>query len=113
MVFGTLYDVVAIQMNRSLNDKQETQQVTAISTKPGIQNGGFVPDTEISKVALPDDDKICNGVTKISGVAEVAVEDVKLNVVSPARITAEEKSRGTWVSSQENLSSVFSTRLDS
>ena len=95
MMFGTLYDVVAIQMNRSSNDKHEPQQVTAISTKPGIQNGGFAPDPEISKETLPDDDKICTGVAKRYGATEVAVEDVKRNVVRPARTTAEEKSRGT------------------
>ena len=113
MMFGTLYDVVAIQMNRSSNDKHEPQQVTAISTKPGIQNGGFAPDPEISKATLPDDDKICTGVAKRYGATEVAVEDVKRNVVSPARTTAEEKSRGTWIASQGKLSSLFSTRLDS
>ena len=85
MVFGTLYDVVAIQMNRYPQDK-EVKPEPAVFRKTGVQNGGFLPEPEISKVALPDEEKTGS---------EVAVEDVKVNVI-PTRPTAEERSRGIY-----------------
>ena len=95
MVFGTLYYIVAIQMNRSSSDKQETQHESLNRSKIAIQNGDFVHDPEISKEALPDETKMGSVVTKVAGTAEVAVEDISPNVVSPTRTTPEEKCRGT------------------
>ena len=97
MVFGTLYDIVAIQMHRSSNDKEEThQQPPNTFRKTGVQNGGFLPEPEISKVALPDEEKtVGNGGGAVSDSALV-VEDVKVDV-SPPKPTAEKRSRGSVV----------------
>ena len=95
MVFGTLYDVVAIQMNRPSQDKEEVKPEPAVFRKTGVQNGGFLPEPEISKVALPDEEKtMSNGGATVTG-SEVAVEDVKV-IVSPARPTAEVRSMGIY-----------------
>ena len=107
MVFGTLYDVVAIQIKRSSNTEPEIKQEPATFRKTGFQNGGFLSEPDIAKVALPDDVKIDNGGgTKVYDAA-LSVEDLKVNV-NPATRPTEERSIGIRIAIFSCIHSVTS-----
>ena len=55
MVLGTLYDVLAIQMNKSSKNTNVQIQKPTLSKTNGITNGGFTADLEIAKIAIGEE----------------------------------------------------------
>ena len=80
MVLGTLYDVLAIQMNKSSKNTNVQIQKPTLSKTNGITNGGFTADSEIAKVAIGEE----------ANASKVKLEMRAIQSVEPSAPTLQE-----------------------
>ena len=80
MVLGTLYDVLAIQMNKSSKNTNVQIQKPTLSKTNGITNGGFTADSEIAKIAIGEE----------ANAAKVELEMRAIQSVEPSTPTLQE-----------------------
>ena len=118
-MLGTLYDIIAVQMNKSpSNQGQDVSPSAPAPFKNGFTNGGYVVEPEVSKVALNTSSYLgntadidtkdhiesnvdldtqnhlaSNGLKSVPD-AEVKVDDVKLNYITPTNVATDQPSRG-------------------
>lgn len=119
IVLGTLYDIIAVQMNKSpSNQGQDVSPPAPAPFKNGFTNGGYVVEPEVSKVALNTSSYLgntadidtkdhiesnvdldtqnhlaSNGLKSVAD-AEVKVDDVKLHYITPTNVATDQPSRG-------------------
>lgn len=95
MVIGTLYDVMAVQMQRSSSENHESMLKDSVVTKAVYSNGSYVSDSAVPKEALFEKENGVNGIAKaVEGPSEVTADDVKVVVGSNTKLKAKETPRG-------------------
>ena len=94
IVLGTLYDVIAIQAKRGPANLQDKTLNTKAPSVNGVDNKGYLADTEISNNALEIESSLSNEGAVLSKADEAKEQDLHFGVKLAKESTNEQRSSG-------------------